>query len=109
MAPASYVYVTCCSTGGSFERGDIRWFADGQLNVSYNCIDRHIKAGQWHMWRSTVAMVGYGDTREVVHYCWDRSAIAFRLTDDYRHFSLVLVQAMARAWPSCLRATSRAT
>ncbi|GGD64372.1 acetate--CoA ligase [Lacimicrobium alkaliphilum] len=29
----------------SFEKGkvDIKWFADGQLNASYNCIDRHVK------------------------------------------------------------------
>ncbi len=23
-----------------------RWFADGQLNVSYNCLDRHVEAGK---------------------------------------------------------------
>ena len=27
---------------GSFEVGDIEWFSGGQLNVSYQCIDRHI-------------------------------------------------------------------
>jgi acetyl-CoA synthetase len=29
----------------SFAKGkvDIQWFADGQLNASYNCIDRHVK------------------------------------------------------------------
>ncbi|KAJ1551375.1 acetyl-CoA synthetase [Nowakowskiella sp. JEL0078] len=26
---------------GDFERGDIAWFLGGQLNASYNCIDRH--------------------------------------------------------------------
>ena len=26
---------------GSFTDGDIAWFLNGQLNVSYNCIDRH--------------------------------------------------------------------
>jgi len=25
---------------GSFEKGDIAWFLDGKLNVSYNCVDR---------------------------------------------------------------------
>lgn len=29
---------------GSFEVGDIAWFTGGQLNVSYNCIDRHLDA-----------------------------------------------------------------
>jgi acetyl-CoA synthetase len=27
---------------GSFEHGDVRWFAGGQLNLSYNALDRHI-------------------------------------------------------------------
>lgn len=26
---------------GSFEEGDIAWFLEGQLNVCYNCVDRH--------------------------------------------------------------------
>lgn len=25
---------------------DAKWFADGQLNVSYNCLDRHVEAGR---------------------------------------------------------------
>ena len=25
---------------GSFEKGDIAWFPEGALNVSYNCVDR---------------------------------------------------------------------
>ena len=28
---------------GSFEKGDIAWFLNGKLNVSYNCIDRWVK------------------------------------------------------------------
>jgi acetyl-CoA synthetase len=35
-----------CRRGGGFEKGDIRWFSEGQLNVSYNCLDRHVKAGR---------------------------------------------------------------
>lgn len=31
---------------GSFEKGDIGWFLNGKLNVSYNCIDRHVAAGK---------------------------------------------------------------
>eukprot|EP01117_Protostelium_nocturnum_P013346 TRINITY_DN4972_c0_g1_i1.p1 TRINITY_DN4972_c0_g1~~TRINITY_DN4972_c0_g1_i1.p1 ORF type:complete len:670 (-),score=192.13 TRINITY_DN4972_c0_g1_i1:41-2050(-) len=26
---------------GGFENGDVKWFEDGQLNVSFNCLDRH--------------------------------------------------------------------
>ena len=28
---------------GSFEKGDLRWFEGGKINVSYNCLDRHLK------------------------------------------------------------------
>jgi acetyl-CoA synthetase len=27
---------------GNFQFGDYRWFTGGKLNVSYNCIDRHL-------------------------------------------------------------------
>lgn len=27
-----------------FEKGNVAWFADGQINVSQNCIDRHAHA-----------------------------------------------------------------
>jgi len=30
-----------------------RWFEDGKLNVSYNCLDRHVDAGRATRWRST--------------------------------------------------------
>lgn len=30
-------------TSGSFKNGDIKWFEEGSLNVSYNCIDRHLE------------------------------------------------------------------
>ncbi|KAI7898601.1 acetyl-coenzyme A synthetase [Cokeromyces recurvatus] len=29
---------------GSFETGDVSWFLDGELNVAYNCVDRHALA-----------------------------------------------------------------
>lgn len=25
---------------GDFEKGDVAWFPEGQLNASYNCVDR---------------------------------------------------------------------
>lgn len=28
---------------GSFPEGDINWFSGGKINISYNCIDRHLK------------------------------------------------------------------
>ena len=33
-------------SGGGLLQGDVRWFADGQLNASYNCLDRHVDAGR---------------------------------------------------------------
>ena len=27
---------------GSFDEGNIRWFEDGQLNLAYNCLERHL-------------------------------------------------------------------
>jgi acetyl-CoA synthetase len=27
---------------GSFVEGDVAWFLNGKLNVSYNCLDRHL-------------------------------------------------------------------
>jgi len=31
-------------TQGTFSDGDIAWFADGELNVSVNCLDRHLES-----------------------------------------------------------------
>jgi acetyl-CoA synthetase len=30
---------------GSFEEGNVKWFEGGVLNVSYNCLDRHVLQG----------------------------------------------------------------
>lgn len=48
----------------SFSPGaiDINWFADGQLNASYNCIDRHLKANP-----DRTAIIWEGDEPE-----WDK-------------------------------------
>jgi acetyl-CoA synthetase len=32
-----------CVSSGSFDEGNISWFEDGQLNVSVQCIDRHLE------------------------------------------------------------------
>ena len=31
---------------GSFEYGDVTWFAGGKLNLCYNAIDRHVRSGK---------------------------------------------------------------
>jgi acetyl-CoA synthetase len=29
------------TTTGDFTNGNVAWFLEGELNVSYNCVDRH--------------------------------------------------------------------
>ena len=47
---------------GNFAEGHVAWFADGELNVSVNCIDRHLpdKAEQ-------TAIIWQGDAKEIYH------------------------------------------
>ena len=40
-----------------------KWFADGKLNVSYNCLDRHVEAGL----RDKVAFISESDDGEIRH------------------------------------------
>ncbi|MGQ9508703.1 MAG: acetate--CoA ligase [Thermodesulfobacteriota bacterium] len=43
-----------------FDRPDIKWFINGKLNVSYNCLDRHL-----NNWRSNkVALIWQGEPLE---------------------------------------------
>ncbi|MBW3084911.1 Acetyl-coenzyme A synthetase [Austwickia sp. TVS 96-490-7B] len=43
-----------------------RWFADGRLNASYNCVDRHVEAGNGD--RVAIHFVGEpGDTRDITY------------------------------------------
>jgi acetyl-CoA synthetase len=43
-----------------------RWFADRRLNVAYNCVDRHVQAGDGD--RVGLHFVGEpGDTRDLTH------------------------------------------
>ncbi|PAJ73242.1 acetate--CoA ligase [Pseudoalteromonas sp. NBT06-2] len=49
----------------SFDKGhiDIKWYQDGQLNASYNCIDRHLETKA-----DKVALIWEGDNPESVAY-----------------------------------------
>ena len=43
-----------------------KWFADGELNVSYNCLDRHVEAGNGN--RVAIYFEGEpGDSREITY------------------------------------------
>ena len=35
-----------CVFGGSVKEGDMHWFRNGKLNISYNCVDRHVSSGR---------------------------------------------------------------
>eukprot|EP00753_Platysulcus_tardus_P017539 PLAT6433.18.p1 GENE.PLAT6433.18~~PLAT6433.18.p1 ORF type:complete len:678 (+),score=278.46 PLAT6433.18:53-2035(+) len=47
---------------GELSVGDIAWFTGGKLNVSYNCVDRHVQAGRG----DDVAILWEGDEPEDV-------------------------------------------
>lgn len=42
---------------GSFEHGDVRWFAGGKLNLSYNALDRQVRSEK----ANEIALVWEGD------------------------------------------------
>lgn len=42
---------------GDLTKGDVAWFAGGKLNVCYNAVDRHVKAGKG----ASVALLWEGD------------------------------------------------
>ena len=43
-----------------------KWFADGELNVSYNCLDRHVEAG----WGKRVALFFEGEPGDTQVYTY---------------------------------------
>lgn len=47
---------------GDFGAGELRWFSGGKLNLSYNCLDRHLSNGR----RNQAALIWQGENdREV--------------------------------------------
>ena len=59
-----------------------KWFADGELNVAYNCLDRHVDAG--HGDRVALLWEGEpGDSREVTYA---------ELTDEVKRLANVLTE-----------------
>ena len=43
-----------------FRTANVKWFAGGKLNVSYNCLDRHVQAGEG----DRTALIWQGNNRE---------------------------------------------
>ncbi|MBU1753697.1 acetate--CoA ligase [bacterium] len=53
---------------GGFDRGDFSWFKGGKLNVSYNCIDRHLNT-----WRKNkAAIIWEGENGESRTYTYQQ-------------------------------------
>jgi acetyl-CoA synthetase len=65
-----------------FKTGDIRWFEGGKLNVSYNCLDRHLETRG-----DQVALLWEGDDPEV-----DKKITYRELHEEVCKFSNVLKQ-----------------
>jgi acetyl-CoA synthetase len=57
-----------------------KWFADGRLNIAYNCLDRHVEAGNGER----VALLWEGETGD------DRRVTYAELTDEVKRLSNVL-------------------
>ncbi|GAA1465324.1 acetate--CoA ligase [Microbacterium thalassium] len=57
-----------------------QWFADGELNVSYNCLDRHVEAGNG----DRVALLWEGEPGD------DRRVTYAELTDEVKRLANVL-------------------
>ncbi len=53
-----------------------RWFADGKLNVAYNCLDRHVQAGNG----SRVALYFEGEPGDEQVYTYEALTVAVKKT-----------------------------
>ncbi len=71
FGPAWRVSSSGCSLGARFWTGKpphARWFVDGKLNVSVNCLDRHVRT--WRRNKAALIWEGEpGDTRTLTY--WD--------------------------------------
>ena len=64
-----------------YEDAKIKWFEDGKLNASYNCLDRHIENGQG----DSVALIWEGNNPEE-----SKSYTYYELLDEVSKFANVL-------------------
>jgi acetyl-CoA synthetase len=47
-----------------FDKPEIKWFDGGKLNMSYNCLDRHLTDGR----RNKAAIIWQGEPEDDVRY-----------------------------------------
>ena len=65
----------------NFQNGEIKWFENGKLNVSYNCLDRHVESGNGE--KTAIIWEG-NDPSEDKHYTYNK------LLEKVKKFSNVL-------------------
>ena len=65
----------------NFNEGKIKWFENGKLNVSYNCLDRHVESGMGEK----IAMIWEGNNPEE-----DKSFTYAELLSQVKKFANVL-------------------
>ncbi len=65
----------------NFKNGEIKWFENGKLNVSYNCLDRHVESGNGE--KTAIIWEG-NDPSEDKHYTYNK------LLEKVKKFSNVL-------------------
>ena len=65
----------------NFQDGQIKWFENGKLNVSYNCLDRHVELGNGE--KTAIIWEG-NDPSEDKHYTYNK------LLEKVKKFSNVL-------------------
>ena len=65
----------------NFHNGDIKWFENGKLNVSYNCLDRHVESGNGE--KTAIIWEG-NDPSEDKHFTYNK------LLEKVKKFSNVL-------------------
>ena len=65
----------------NFQNGEIKWFENGKLNVSYNCIDRHVESGNGE--KTAIIWEG-NDPSEDKHFTYNK------LLEKVKKFSNVL-------------------
>ena len=65
----------------NFQNGEIKWFENGKLNVSYNCLDRHVESGNGE--KTAIIWEG-NDPSEDKHFTYNK------LLEKVKKFSNVL-------------------
>ena len=74
-----------------------KWFADGELNVAYNCLDRHVEAGNG----DRVALLWEGEPGD------ERRVTYAELTDEVKRLANVARGARRRRRATASRSTCR--